>query len=120
MKHALKAVLLSALVLPGLGQYVLGRRRRGAVLIGIVLTALIVIVVQATRIALGILSRLEAGGTALDMPAITAAAHDAMQGTGSASIQAMLVLLVVCWLFAIVDAYRIGHALDRAAGPRHG
>jgi hypothetical protein len=107
-------------VLPGLGQYVLGRRRRGAVLIGIVLTALLVIVVQATRIALGILTRLEAGGTAPDMPAITAAAHDAVQGSGAASIQAMLVLIVACWLFAIVDAYRIGRALDREEGPQRG
>jgi hypothetical protein len=120
MNHALKGVLLSALVLPGLGQYVLRRRRRGAVLIGIVLMALLVIVVQATRIALGILTRLEAGGTAPDMPAITAAAQDAVQGSGAASIQAMLLLIVACWLFAIVDAYRIGHALDREARRQQG
>jgi hypothetical protein len=32
----------------------------------------------------------------------------------------MLVLIVACWLFAVVDAYRIGRALDREEGPRRG
>jgi TM2 domain-containing membrane protein YozV len=115
MKQALKGAALSALVFPGLGQIVLGRGRRGAVLIVIVLAALAGIVVQATRIALGILDKVQAGGAVPDLDTITAATHEALQAGGAGPIQWLLVLIAACWLFAIVDAYRVGRALDAAA-----
>lgn len=118
MNQALKGALLSGLVLPGLGQIVLGRGRRGAVLITVAVAALAGIVVQAARIALGILASVEASGTVPDLNTITAAVHEAMQGGGAGSIQMLFLLFVVCWLFATIDACRIGRALDVAAAGR--
>jgi len=114
MYHTVKGTLLSALVLPGLGQLVLGRRRRGWVLIGIVLATLSALVAQATGIALRALAQLEAAGGTLDTPAVTAAARDALAAGGAGTLRVLLLGLAACWLFAIVDAWRIGRALDRA------
>ena len=59
MKNAWKGALLSGLVFPGLGEIVLGRFKRGLLLIGIVLAGLVGIVAEATIHALAILEKIE-------------------------------------------------------------
>lgn len=92
----------------------LGCRWRGGVPIALVLAAIAGIVVYATRIALLVLAKLEASGAALEVSAITAAAHEAMRDGGTGVMQALLAGIVACWLFAMVDAFRIGRRMDRA------
>ena len=52
MNNALKGVLLSALVLPGLGQFLLNRKTRGALIMTVTLGVLVALMVQVTQIAL--------------------------------------------------------------------
>jgi len=112
MRQATKGLLLSGLVFPGLGQLLLGRRLRGGLFIAVVLASTIACVVAGTRVALGILARLEASGRPIDLAAITAAATEAAGGGGVLLIEALLGLIVLCWLVALVDAYLLGRALD--------
>lgn len=62
MKQSIKGLLLSGLVLPGMGQFALRRRKRGVAVMGATLTALVVFVVQATRQALDLLDQVIAKG----------------------------------------------------------
>jgi hypothetical protein len=107
MNKAIKAALLSALVFPGSGQLYLKRYWRGLMMMTLVVLALAVMIVRATVVALDSLRIMQVDGKAMDVSAISHLAE-----TSSANIftdnTAILVALVVCWVFSIVDAYRIG------------
>ena len=113
MDNALKGVLLSALVFPGLGQLVLKHTRRGIVLMLVVTAALAVIVTIAVRQALVILEDIERSGSALD-PATVAQAASQASAAASGWLPAVATLVLVgCWVFAVLDAWRIGRHMDR-------
>jgi TM2 domain-containing membrane protein YozV len=119
MTNAVKGGLLSALVFPGLGQIALKRYQRGVVLMLTVLAGLAVIVVNATRQAVRIFETIESGGGAIDRDAIARAAQ-AAASSDSLIINLLLVVITICWIYGIVDAYRIGKQQDlrHAGGPR--
>lgn len=106
MNASVKAALLSGLVFPGLGQLVLGAKRRGTLLIVGTLSCLTAMIVVATRKALMILDTLAREGRPLDMQSIREAAEQASAPPGSLVFNLFLFGLVLCWLYAIVDAYR--------------
>jgi TM2 domain-containing membrane protein YozV len=106
MNKAIKAALLSALVFPGSGQLYLKRYWRGLMMMTLVVLALAVMIVRATVVALDSLRIMQVDGKATDVNVISHLAE-----TSSASIftdnTAVLVFLVLCWVFSVVDAYRI-------------
>jgi len=107
MKTAMKAALLSGLVFPGVGQMYLKRVRRGLLFMIPVLLGIALIVAMATVGAMESLKAIQAQGGTVDSNAITAAAQThAKETTGY--FRAILLFLVLCWLAAIIDAYRIG------------
>jgi len=112
MKKSLKGALLSGLVFPGLGQAVLGRKARGAVLALAVLAGLSVMVAIAVRTALVVLDRIQAEGGAIDMETITRAAVDASTAGGDLDFNLAMLLVLACWVAATVDAWRIGKGQD--------
>ena len=107
MNKAIKAALLSALVFPGTGQFYLKRYWRGLLIMLLNIGGMITIILRATFAALDKLPVIQGNGTAFDINAISSLAE-----ASSANIvtdnTTILVLLVACWLFAVVDAYRIG------------
>jgi hypothetical protein len=113
MTNSSKGLLLSGLVFPGLGQLVLGRRKRGIVFMLAVVACLIVIVQQATHQALAMLDKIQASGAALDMATISGAAAQASANTDSGVIPLVFVTLMAVWIAASVDAYRIGRQKDQ-------
>jgi hypothetical protein len=113
MKNSLKGALLSGLILPGLGQIALKRYARGIVLMLVVMGALILMIVTAVQEAYAVLAGIEAAGGTPDSETIRHAAEQAAAGSGSLLIRAMSVLVVVCWIVGIIDAYRIGRQKDR-------
>jgi hypothetical protein len=115
MKNSLKGALLSGLIFPGLGQIALKRYRRGIVLMLVVMAALIVMIVTAVQQAYAVLERIEAVGGTPDSETIRQAAEQAAAASDSAAIPAMALLIVICWVVGIVDAYRIGRQKDRDA-----
>ncbi len=109
MSNALKGVLLSALVLPGLGQFVLKRRLRGALLMMAVLGLVAALMVQAMRTALAILENIDIQVAQVDVSVFYDAVRQASTGSGTL----LSVLLLLGWLVATVDAYFLGRKLDQ-------
>lgn len=97
MKRKITAVLLSALVLPGLGQLYLGRRARGVAIILLVnLLLLLTVFVLLKGLAPVIAARMTSG---------TITAHDvlaALQGVSGFS-HALLAGFALLWVYSIVD-----------------
>lgn len=107
MNTAIKAALLSGFVFPGSGQLYLKRYWRGLFIMMLVMLGLAIVIVRATVVALDSLKAMQVEGTAIDIGSIS---HLAETSSANAVIgnTAILVLLVSCWIFSIIDAYRIG------------
>ncbi len=112
MTNALKGALLSGLFFPGLGQVVLKTYKRGFVLMVTVFVGMAVIVVKAVRRALTIFEKIESEGGIIDISTISNAATQATLSTDSLIVNSLLSLIIICWIFGIVDAYRIGRKKD--------
>ena len=112
MSNSLKAALLSGLVFPGLGQVVLKRYRRGVVLMFIVLACLSIVVAKAVQQAFSILKQIELAGGTINMDAISNAATQSYTNSDSLVFNSILLLIIVCWILGVVDAYRIGKKRD--------
>ncbi|MBI5375690.1 MAG: hypothetical protein HZA77_09655 [Candidatus Schekmanbacteria bacterium] len=113
MKNSIKATLLSGLVFPGLGQVLLKKYKRGTALIILVSISLLVIVVKAVQKALVILDKIKTADGGIDINEITKAATDATSASDSIMSNLAFLFLIVCWIFAIVDAYIAGKKKDR-------
>ena len=105
MSRSTTAVVLSALVLPGAGQLYLKHYWRGIVLIGVSLICLWFIVERAMQQASAVLVKLESEGGALDAGQLSDLISQTSNSSGSS---AATLVLAGCWLFGIVDAYRLG------------
>jgi hypothetical protein len=113
MKKSLKGALLSGLVLPGVGQIALKQKARGITLICIILASLGVIIAEGTRIALGVLEKIENQGGVLDIQTISSISENAVKTADSYIMHGGILLLILCWIFGIIDAYSIGKKLDK-------
>jgi hypothetical protein len=114
MNNSLKGALLSGLVIPGLGQIALKHYRRGAVLLVAALACMVVIIMKAAAHALAILEDIDLTAGAIDMNAIAEAAAEASTQSDSLVFNLMLLVMILCWIISIVDAYRIGKQMDLA------
>ncbi|MCK5092999.1 MAG: hypothetical protein KAR30_10775 [Gammaproteobacteria bacterium] len=113
MDKSLKAALLSGLVLPGLGQFFLKRYKRGAVLVLVVLGSMFVIISKALDQAWSILEKIQVEGGTLDMVTISNAATQAVSGSDNSAYSLAFLLIVVCWVSGVVDAYWVGKKNDQ-------
>ncbi len=119
MKTSTKAVLLSALVFPGSGHLLLKKYRSAAVLAGIAFAGLYYLISSAVDTALQISAELQSGNVQPDVAAISDLL--AQQTTSSDAQLANLATIAVgvCWVFGIVDSYRVGRMRDQAAGSQN-
>ena len=99
---------MSGLIFPGLGQIVLKHYKRCAVIMLTVLVSLSVVVVKAVQHALAILEKIESDGGAISMSTISNAATQASTTSVSLTFNLILLLIILCWIIGVVDAYRIG------------
>ncbi len=102
---------MSGLILPGLGQLALKHYKSGAVIMLTVLVSLSIIVMKAVQQALAILEKIELEGGAISMSAISNAATQASNTSGSLASN-LVWLVILCWVIGVVDAYRIGKKKD--------
>ncbi len=116
MKKSLKAALLSGLVFPGAGQVYLGLRRRGWALIVLVLLIFAYVVIHITVHAYREIAAAAARGVAIDIPAV----QKSVAASSDAATTAGLVLLVLIWLAAILDAYVAGERIEGAGDGQGG
>lgn len=112
MKNSLKGALLSGLVFPGVGQIVLKQHRKGAFLIFVVLSGLIMFITIAVRKALAVLEKIQAAGGVLDSETINRTANQATTDQAGLLLNFLLLFLIFCWIFGVIDAYILGKKKD--------
>ncbi len=110
--NSLKGVLLSGLVFPGLGQIVLKHYKRGITFMFIVSAILLVMIVKAVQNVFTILEKIEAQGGPISTNTIMNAVTQASDPSQSLTFKLLLLLLMICWIIAVVDAYRVGKRKD--------
>ncbi|MBI9086182.1 MAG: hypothetical protein JEZ11_21460 [Desulfobacterales bacterium] len=115
MKNSLKAVLLSGLGFPGLGHMAIKEYKRGAVLMVATLVFLVEFVVKASQMAMSILEKVQAGGGTIDMDTIEAAANQSLDASGSFVLQFFLLMIGLCWVYGVIDAFQKGRKKDMEA-----
>jgi TM2 domain-containing membrane protein YozV len=110
MKAAYKAALLSAFVFPGAGQLYLKRYLRALVIMFTVFTGLGYIIWSVTVSALNrlddIMVKVQGGATNLQALSDIVGSNPSTTGPYS---EAVFYFIVCIWIFAIIDAYRIGN-----------
>lgn len=114
MTNAMKGLLLSALLFPGLGQIALKRHQRGVAFVVATLVGLVLITVVATREAGRILATIHAEGGVMDQDAMSRAIAEATSWSGNLTFNLLLIAIALCWIYSAVDAYRIGKEQDRS------
>ncbi len=112
MKNSIKGALLSGLVIPGLGQIVLKRYKRGAALMIAVTGSLGAVVVKAAQLAIAVLEKISLEGRGIDMEAVLNAASQASAGSDGYIVNFLSAGILVCWLSGTIDAYVIGKKMD--------
>lgn len=112
MKNAIKGALFSGLVFPGLGQIVLKRYQRGAVILLTVLISMSIMIVKIVAIALDSIDNIASEGGVMDSRRISEIASQASSASTEFILNFLLVVILACWLFSIFDAYRIGKKMD--------
>ncbi|MCX5852536.1 MAG: hypothetical protein NT072_10875 [Deltaproteobacteria bacterium] len=115
MNNSLKGALLSGAVFPGLGQVALKHYMRGIALMLTVFGCVLVIAVRAVQQASAILEKIMLAGGAINMNTILDATTQASTTSHSSMFSFVVLLIIICWIFAVVDAYRIGRQKDLEA-----
>jgi len=116
MKNSLKGAFWSGLIFPGLGQIILKHYKRGAVIMLTVLVSMSVFIVKSVQHALDILEKIESQGEAISLSTISNAATQASATSGNLTFNIVLLLVILCWIIGVVDAYRIGKIKDIEEG----
>ena len=113
MRKSLKGALLSGLVFPGYGQFVMKHYIRGIALMLLCLTGLVVIGVKVQQQISIVLEKIEYGGGEIDISEILNSVNLAGTTSGGAVYKFASLLLLFCWIVGIIDAYRTGRKKDR-------
>lgn len=102
MNKKLTALLLSALVLPGLGQLYLGRKLVGGILLALVNLVLLLALFVLLRALSPVIAAQIAGGAISITPSDVVKSLDGASGFGKAVLGAFFLL----WTFSVVDLLR--------------
>lgn len=102
MNKKLTALLLSALVLPGLGQLYLGRKLVGGILLALVNLVLLLALFVLLRALSPVIAAQIAGGAISITPSDVVKSLDGASGFGKAVLGAFFIL----WAFSVVDLLR--------------
>ncbi len=116
MKNSLKGAFWSGLIFPGLGQIILKHYKRGAVIMITVLVCMSVFIVKVVQHALDILEKIQSQGGVISMSTISNAVTQASTTSGNLTLNIVLLLVILCWIIGVVDAYRIGKIKDIEEG----
>ena len=118
MSKSMKAALLSALVFPGVGHFFLKRYITGSVLAGAAFASLFFVISKTVERALQITEKIQRGEVQLDVATIAELVSKQATGTESQLLYIASTILIISWVIAIVDSYRVGRVQGKggAAG----
>jgi hypothetical protein len=117
MNNAWLGVLLSGLVLPGVGQIIFKRYTSGIIMVAVSLGGLSVMTVIILKQVFAVLAEIGPHAVALDIAALMDMATQIVAAAGGRTFNTAMTLVLICWLISMIDAYIIGRQLDRAAPP---
>lgn len=112
MNNAVKGLLLSGLVLPGLGQMVLKYYFRGVVFMLVTLGGVIILSVDAIRIMTELADTVATHLDMMDADRIMSSLNERLAEMSMRSMGLIFLGLVLIWIVSMVDAYRIGRRMD--------
>jgi len=113
MKRSSKAALLSALIFPGIGHFVVQQYLRGTVLVVFSLAAFSIVVTRVYQRALTVVDKINSGDFPVDTAAIADMVSNSASGADSTIENTAMVVLAICWLIGIADSYRLGIAQEK-------
>ncbi len=108
MSKPTKAVLLSGLIFPGAGHLYLKSYPKAFSLITIVVICLGIYITEAIKQSQTVLDKIESSGTVLSEEEITALIYRSVENTDTTVIATVSFSLVTCWVFGVIDSYRLG------------
>jgi hypothetical protein len=114
MKKSVKAALLSALVFPGVGHFLLKRYARGLVLFVLTVLALVFVGNHTMQMASSIVDKIMSGEIAPDAQTIAALISATPDGSDALMLNLATLVMIVCWVVGIADSWRIGRIADTA------
>jgi hypothetical protein len=100
------ALLLSALVFPGSGHFVLGRKARGCLFLVPALVALVMVLRQIMARLDQVMAQIDSGTLPLDVQLIVEKVDALSANDGPAMTLAMSVL-AACWIGSLIDTWLI-------------
>ena len=110
MRKSTQALLWAALIFPGAGHLVLKSFQRGVALIVISLLSMTLLLIQIARQASQVVEKSLSEGSGLDLQHLVAVT---LQATADDKLlNAALWVLALCWLFGVIDTYRLGKNLE--------
>jgi len=115
MKTSTKAALLSALIYPGIGQFVYHAYRRAVVLILLFSVAAYFYIEEVMIKYQPLVDKVKSGEIALDAQALAQEMVKNPIILDPLLVNSLTYILFICWLVGIVDAYRIGIKKDADA-----
>jgi hypothetical protein len=113
MKKSTKAVLLSALVFPGMGHLSLKKYIPAIVLVTVSFASIYYTMTKSVENALQIVEKMQIDYNQPDVAAIIDSVSQQPAGNDAYLIDIASTVFVICWLFGIVDSYRVGRAQDK-------
>jgi len=119
MKKSTKAVLLSALVFPGMGHLSLKKYLAAIVLAGASFASIYYTMTKSVENALLIVEKIEKDYNQPDLAAIIDSASQQPAGSDAYLLDIATAVFVICWLIGIIDSYRVGRALDKKDAAPH-
>lgn len=112
MNSSTKAMLLSGLLFPGLGQMMLKCYLRGLGFMLATLGAMAFLVTQAVQAAYGLLDNINTDSVSDDLEQITIAANRAVADLTPVFNWVILGIILV-WILSVVDAFMLGRKIER-------
>ncbi|OGP87256.1 MAG: hypothetical protein A2031_07580 [Deltaproteobacteria bacterium RBG_19FT_COMBO_43_11] len=105
---ATKAALLSALLFPGWGQLFLKRYKRGLAIIVPAVIGMVLILVHIVQIAVALLKAAPLKKDAVNFSAVVKLSIDAIKSLNLFYLLIIFLVIILLWIFSIVDAYLLG------------
>ncbi len=110
----MKAALLSGLVFPGLGYFALKRPLRAIVVMALSAVCLVYLIDQAVQQASTVMDKITSGEVQPDVAAVQQLLTSTSAGSDTTLSTLASLVLLACWLYSIVDGYRMGSREERA------
>lgn len=99
-----QALLLSALVFPGSGHFVLGRKARGCLFLVPALVALLLVLRQIMARLDQVMAQIDSGALPLDVQLIVEKV-DALSANDGPAMTVAMSVLVACWIGSLIDTW---------------